>query len=144
MKHRISNSYGFTLVELMITVAIIAIISAIAFPAYQGYVAEARIGTVRMNTEPLRLALEDFFLDNNGYVAGQWDADAAGTRTLDDAGNLGWRPDGDGGNYNYVVAVPAAPGTIATGYSLTVTDANDAAATITCNRDQTNGTYVCN
>ncbi|RDH85372.1 MAG: pilus assembly protein PilR [endosymbiont of Escarpia spicata] len=144
MKLRISYSRGFTLVELMVTVAIISIIAAFAYPAYQGYVAEARIGTVRMNTEPLRLALEDFFLDNNGYVAGQWDADAAGTRTLDDANNLGWRPDGDGGDYNYVVAAPAAPGTIATGYSLTVTDTNDAAATITCNRDQTNGTYVCN
>ncbi|RDH90671.1 MAG: pilus assembly protein PilR [endosymbiont of Seepiophila jonesi] len=141
MKLQISNSRGFTLVELMITVAIIAIISAFAFPAYQGYVAEARIGTARLNTEPLRLALEDFFLDNNSYIAGSWIP--GGLQDLQ-TGNLGWRPDGDGGNYNYVVAAPAAPLTIFTGYSLTVTDTNDAAATVTCNRDQTNGTYVCN
>ena len=41
-KQKKSYTLGFTLIELMITVAIIAIIAAIAVPSYNGYVERAR------------------------------------------------------------------------------------------------------
>ena len=130
---------GFSLIELMITLAILTILGAIAVPAYLGYVEEGRMGGVRGNIEPLRLALEDFFLENGTYATGSWLADASDT-SLDT--NIGWHPDGDGNLYDYTVAAGAC-GDISQCYTLTVTSTVDASATITCNRNQPNGTFTC-
>ena len=97
-----SNS-GFTLVELMIVIAILSIIAAIAIPAYNGYILEARLTSARINIEPLRLALEDFWLDNGAFVEGEWIP--SGTQTLAASNVLGWNPDGDEGKYKYEVAI---------------------------------------
>jgi type IV pilus assembly protein PilE len=64
---------GFTLVELMIVVAIIGILSSIAFPAYQDYVARAKITEATSGLADLRVKLEQYFQDNRtyaGYVDG--------------------------------------------------------------------------
>ncbi len=135
-----AKNHGITLIELLVTMAIIAIIAAIALPAYNSYVLEARISAAHQNVEPLRLALESYFLDENTYVAGQWDPAPAGTRTLQ-TGDLGWRPDGDANQYVYTV-IAGATGTIATSYRLTV-QSLDGTATIQCDRNQTAGTFGC-
>ncbi len=55
---------GFTLIELMIVVAIIGILAAIAIPQYQNYIAKSQVSRVMGETGNLKTAVEDCM--NNG------------------------------------------------------------------------------
>lgn len=64
------KNQGFTLIELMIVVAILAILAGIAIPAYTGYVQTAKVVEAHNNIAALRLAQEEFFLENTRYFTG--------------------------------------------------------------------------
>lgn len=53
-----SNTAGFTLIELMIVVAIIGILAALAIPSYQNYTNKAKFAEVIQATAPYKLAIE--------------------------------------------------------------------------------------
>jgi prepilin-type N-terminal cleavage/methylation domain-containing protein len=68
---------GFTLIEIMITVAILAILGSLALSAYEGYITEARYGTAQKDIAQIQLILDDLASDNDlaglepsGYTAG--------------------------------------------------------------------------
>ncbi len=71
----------------MITVAILSVIVAIAIPAYNGYITEARLSTARSNMDSLRLFLEDHRLDNGTYVG---DSGASNTLISPDIKTISW------------------------------------------------------
>lgn len=58
---------GFTLIELMVTVAVIAILAAIALPAYTDYVRRGKITEATSSLSELRLRAEKYFADNRTY-----------------------------------------------------------------------------
>ena len=61
---------GFTLVEVMIVVVIIAILSAIAVPSYRDYVTRSRITEATSGLSDARVKMEQFFQDNRTYPTG--------------------------------------------------------------------------
>ena len=109
-------SHGFTLVELMISVAIIGVLTSIAIPAYQEYVKTSKRGTAEINTKSLVAFEESYYYDFDTFLAGQYIPGGADTLTV----ALQWFPTGDENNFKYLVE-PCPGGTIDKCYSITVT-----------------------
>jgi type IV pilus assembly protein PilE len=61
------KSTGFTLIEVMITVAVIAIIAAIAVPSYSSYMQRSRITEATNQLATTRMQLEQYYQDNKNY-----------------------------------------------------------------------------
>ena len=62
-------SGGFTLVELMVTLVVIAILSAIALPIYRSHVIDARRSAAQAILFDALARQEQFFLSNKSYTA---------------------------------------------------------------------------
>ena len=60
---------GFTLIELMIVVAIIGILAAVAIPAYGDYTARAQVSEAMTLTAGLKTPITEYISDNGTYPA---------------------------------------------------------------------------
>ena len=105
---------GFSLVELMVALAVLGVIVAIAAPLYRGYVESAATGALVNNIATMDVFQEDVMLRTGAYAEGTYDA-GAGKTSLTDA--TGWRPGSDTGAV-YVVSEATA-----SSYRVTATDA---------------------
>ena len=103
---------GFTLIELMIVVAIVGIISAVAFPSYTSYMKKSRRADAKVSLTKMADAQERWYLQNSTYTS--------------NVANVGGATSADG---NYTMAITSAD---VNGYVMT--------ATATAGKEQANDT----
>jgi len=114
MKNLKKNVRGFTLIELMIVVAIIGILAAIAIPNFLRYQLRAKSGEAAVNLAAIKTSEIAYFGTNDDFVATPANpaAPVAGKKSAFDATvaewvDLGWNPEGSV-YFAYAVAVRLA------------------------------------
>ncbi|WP_118806087.1 pilin [Neisseria meningitidis] len=68
---------GFTLIELMIVIAIVGILAAVALPAYQDYTARAQVSEAILLAEGQKSAVTEYYLNHGTWPGGNSDAGVA-------------------------------------------------------------------
>lgn len=100
---------GFTIVELLIVIVVIAILAAVSVMAYSGVQARARDSQRRQDIKTITKAIEMYYIDNGRYPQGLCTADCAV--------NGGWSTTNDGSWNNlanqlvpqYISSMPSDP-----------------------------------
>lgn len=64
------SQIGFTLIELMIVVAIIGILAAVAIPAYQNYIIKAKVGAALSSVASIKTAIAMCIQEQGGTLEG--------------------------------------------------------------------------
>lgn len=103
-----SQYRGFTLAELLIVLAVIGILSAIAIPAYSGYVLRGKRAEARATLDMAAQQMERYFSSNNTYAAASLPARGIATTSSN-------------GNYNISLGAVPAGTTADTGFTLLAT-----------------------
>lgn len=94
------RQHGLSLVELMVALALMVLVSSIAIPAYQDYIATSRITVMHQAIQNLMPFQENYRIDNGAYLAGSY---VPGV-TNDFEDTLGFRMDGDHSQISLEVA----------------------------------------
>lgn len=100
---------GFTLLELMVVVAIVGILAAIALPSYQGYIDQARQATLRSAAQSMAVRQALYRAEEGTYSSEGWSPGDGPTET-------GWAPSDGADAFTYAINAGSD------GYAVTVTD----------------------
>ncbi|MCF3053398.1 pilin, partial [Neisseria gonorrhoeae] len=73
---------GFTLIELMIVIAIVGILAAVALPAYQDYTARAQVSEAILLAEGQKSAVTEYYLNNGIWPENNASAGVASSSSI--------------------------------------------------------------
>jgi type IV pilus assembly protein PilE len=120
---------GYTLIELMITVAVIAILVAVAMPSYDSYVRSARRADAQSYLQEVVARQQHFLLDRRAYATDITTATSAGGLAMTEPANV---------SSYYTVALATDNTTAPPSFTLTATpkgsQAKDKCSTLTINQ----------
>lgn len=123
-----SRRSGFTMIELLVVVALVAILTALALPSYRSYLIRGRIPDATSQLSAKRVRMEQFYQDNRSYK----DAPAGAT---DDSSSPYFKFSADGGegdtrsDTGYVLYA-TGKGAM-TGFTFSVDQSNARSSTVT-------------
>ena len=122
---------GFTLIELMIVVAIIGILAAVAIPAYQDYIAKSKFGAANSEVASIKQNFDAVVATNAALTP---------ALTFGNADSVGFAP--GTANCNTAIVFDTATGIGSLTCTIVGGPATVQGMTITWNRD-TNGRWIC-
>jgi type IV pilus assembly protein PilE len=143
---------GFTLIELMITVAIVAVLAGIALPSYSDYVTRSKFAEATGNLADLRVKMEQYYADNRRYSTtaggGTCGIPGGNAPTAADARYFTYvcastAPNGIG-DQQFVLTANGVPAQGLNGISFTVDFANTKTTAVTAATDMANKGYTGN
>lgn len=123
------NSRGFTLIELMIVVAIVGILAAVAIPAYSDYVRRGTVTDMVSAMSDAKLRVEQRYADNRSY-AGTLCGDTMITITDTTAYNITCITPNSGSNQTYTITGTGDTGGSISDFVYTVNEAGTKTSTV--------------
>jgi type IV pilus assembly protein PilE len=125
----VHKATGFTLLELMIVIVVIAILSAIALPSYTNYIVRGKITEATSSLSELRLRAEKYFADNRTYQnAGA--TDVGFNETVQGARYFTYDCN-SGSAMTFTCTATGAAGQGMSGFSYTINESNTRTSTFT-------------
>ena len=122
------NDKGFTLIELMIVIAIIGILAAIAIPNFLNYMCKSKQAEAKTNLGEIAVLEESYYGEHNTYT--------------NDTGDLGFETKGNA-RYTYTIPTANANAFTAQATSTRVNGSNTDTWTIDQNRNLRNTANAC-
>jgi len=117
----VARQAGVTLIELMVTLVIIAILSSVALPAYNDYVKRGKIPVATNNLASMRVKMEQYYQDNRKYPA---TCDAAGGMPLPPNDDFTYSCTLDSSNTNVFTVTAQGTGAM-NGFTYTIDQSNN-------------------
>lgn len=135
-----NQSRGFTLIELMIVVAIIAFLAAIALPNYTDYLRRSKLTEAHAQLADMRVKMEQWFQDNRDYRNAGGNCGAALPTGVRYFAYACAAPTAS----TYTITATGLAGQGLDGISFTITESNTRATVITAGSEMANNGYSSN